>query len=66
MPLSIEEIKNTYDRYRRYYDDRDQRMQQVLMVRQGQMRDVFPDLFPDGPFEKPIVANMIDVAAKDL
>jgi hypothetical protein len=30
------------------------------------MRDVFPDLFPDGPFESPIVANMVDIAARDL
>ena len=66
MPLSVEEIKNTYDRYRRSFDDRDQRMNQVLMVRQGKMRDVFPDLFPDGPFENPIVANMVDIAARDL
>lgn len=66
MALSIEEIKNLYDRYRRMYDDRDQRMNQVLMVRQGKMRDVFPDLFPDGPFENPIVANMVDIAARDL
>lgn len=66
MALTVEEIKNMYDRYRRMYDDRDQRMNQVLMVRQGKMRDVFPDLFPDGPFENPIVANMVDIAARDL
>lgn len=66
MALSIDEIKDTYDRYRRMYDDRDQRMNQVLLVRQGKMRDVYPDLFPDGPFENPIVANMVDVAARDL
>jgi len=66
MALSIDEIKDTYDRYRRMYDERDQRMNQVLLVRQGKMRDVYPDLFPDGPFENPIVANMVDVAARDL
>ena len=66
MALSVEEIKNHYDRYRRMYDDRDQRMNQVLQVRQGKMRDVYPDLFPDGPFENPIVANMVDIAARDL
>ena len=66
MALSIGEIKTTYDRYRRMYDDRDQRMNQVLLVRQGKMRDVYPDLFPDGPFENPIVANMVDIAARDL
>ena len=66
MPFSIDEIKNMYDRYKRMYDDRDQRMNQVLQVRQGKMRDVYPDLFPDGPFENPIVANMVDIAARDL
>lgn len=48
------------------YGDRDSRMQNVLAVRQGRMRDVFPDLFPDGPFDRGIVANMVDVAARDL
>jgi hypothetical protein len=66
MALNIDEIRVQYDRYRRFYDDRDQRMNKVLMVRQGAMRDVFPDLFPDGPFEQPIVANMVDIAARDL
>ena len=66
MALNIDEIRVQYDRYRRFYDDRDQRMNKILMVRQGAMRDVFPDLFPDGPFEQPIVANMIDIAAHDL
>jgi hypothetical protein len=41
-------------------------MQNVLAVRQGRMRDVFPDLFPEGPFDRGIVANMVDVAARDL
>lgn len=66
MALTLDEIKTQYERYRRYFDERDQRMQQVLMVRQGKMRDVYPDLFPDGPFENPIVANMVDIAARDL
>jgi hypothetical protein len=66
MALSIDDVKDLYDRTRRMYDDRDTRMNQVLLVRQGKMRDVYPDLFPDGPFENPIVANMVDIAARDL
>ena len=66
MPLSLDEIKDNYDRYRQMYSDRDTRMEQVLLVRKGRMRDVFPDLFPDGPFENPIVANMVDISARDL
>lgn len=48
------------------FADRDARMQNVLAVRQGRMRDVYPDLFPEGPFDRGIVANMVDVAARDL
>ena len=57
VPLSLEEIKDNYDRYRQLYSDRDTRMEQVLLVRKGRMRDVYPDLFPDGPFENPIVVS---------
>jgi hypothetical protein len=66
MALSIDEIQAHYERYRQVNNDRDQRMSMVLQVRQGKMRDVYPDLFPDGPFENPIVANMVDIAARDL
>lgn len=62
----LREIKGHYDRLKARYGDRDQRMQNVLAVRQGRMRDVFPALFPEGPFDRGIVANMVDVAARDL
>jgi hypothetical protein len=42
-------------------------MRDIKQVRAGQMGMVFPELFPeDGPFTRPIVANMVDVAARDL
>jgi hypothetical protein len=42
-------------------------MRDIKMVRAGQMANVFPEMFPeDGPFTRPIVANMVDVAARDL
>jgi hypothetical protein len=42
-------------------------MRDIKQVRGGQMGMVFPELFPeDGPFTRPIVANMVDVAARDL
>ena len=66
MALSVDDITSDYDKVRRVYAERDQRMSDVLLVRQGKMREVFPDLFPDGPFENPIVANMVDIAARDL
>ena len=66
MALSLDDIKDNYDRYRQQFAERDSRMESVLLVRKGRMRDVYPDLFPDGPFENPIVANMVDIAARDL
>ena len=62
----IKDLKAGYDRLKARNADRDGRMQDVLAVRQGRMRDVYPDLFPDGPFDRGIVANMVDVAARDL
>jgi hypothetical protein len=63
---TLREIQALYTRQKARLADRDVRMQNVLAVRQGRMRDVFPDLFPEGPFDRGIVANMVDVAARDL
>lgn len=66
MP-STTEVAGLYNRLRMQYAERDQRMRDIKMVRAGQMGLVFPELFPeDGPFTRPIVANMVDVAARDL
>ena len=66
MP-STAEVASLYNRLRVQNNDRDQRMREIKMVRAGQMDYVFPELFPqDGPFTRPIVANMVDVAARDL
>ena len=63
---SLRLLTGQLERLKSKYADRDDRMQKVLAVRQGRMRDVYPDLFPEGPFDKGIVANMVDVAARDL
>lgn len=63
---TLRQIKSQYDRMKSRWADRDKRMQDVLAVRQGRMRDVYPELFPEGPFDRGIVANMVDVAARDL
>jgi len=55
-----------YFRLKARHSERDNRMSDVLLVRQGKMRDVYPDVFPEGPYTKGIVANMIDVSARDL
>lgn len=64
--VKLREIRGMYDRLKSRHGERDTRMQNVLAVRQGRMRDVFPSLFPEGPFDRGIVANMVDVAARDL
>lgn len=64
--IGLREIRAQYDRVKARHADRDSRMQNVLAVRQGRMRDVYPDLFPEGPFDRGIVANMVDVAARDF
>ena len=55
-----------FDALRSRYSRRDNRMNMVRLVRDGRMNEVYPDLFPEGPLNGGIVANMIDVAAHDL
>jgi hypothetical protein len=64
--MDLREIRGLWERTKARYGDRDIRMQKVLSVRQGDMRSVFPDLFPEGPFAQGLVANLVDVAARDL
>jgi hypothetical protein len=45
--------------------ERDAQMQNVLAVRQGRMLEIYPDLFPEG-MPHAMVANFVDVAARDL
>ena len=45
--------------------ERDAQMANVLSVRQGRMLDIYPDLFPEG-MPHAMVANFVDVAARDL
>lgn len=39
-------------------------MDEILALREGRWEEVMPGILPEG-FEKPFVANMIDIAAKD-
>lgn len=65
--MGLAEVRALWQRTKSRSAERDDRMRQVLAVRQGRMQDVFPDLMPDGPFNgKAIVGNMVDVAARDL
>ena len=65
MALSIMQIADKYQALKTRYYERDSRMQDILAVRKGNMETVFPDLFPEG-ISKPMVANFVDVAARDL
>ena len=65
--INIETISADFQRIRNRYSKRDSRMAQVRSVRMGQISDVAPSVFPDtGPWQEPIVANMIDIAARDM
>ena len=57
---------SAFEALRKRSSERDQRMRQVMLVRSGHPEQVFPGLFPDGLWSRPIVANLIDVAARDL
>ena len=65
MALTIEQITHKVDGLKQRYAARDSRMADVLAVRQGNMAGVFPDMFPEG-FSKPMVANFVDIAARDI
>lgn len=65
MALDIDRIAKRVDNLKRLHSDRDFRMSQIQAVRKGQMANIFPDMFPEGlPFS--MVANFIDIAARDL
>jgi hypothetical protein len=60
------QLRNSYEAIRSRYAGRDGRMNMIRLVRNGRMNEVYPDMFPAGPLQGGIVANMIDVAAHDL
>lgn len=64
--MDASEIRSLWDRTKTRYAGRDGDMAKVRAVRHGDMKSVFPDLFPEGPLDKAIVANMVDVAARDV
>jgi hypothetical protein len=45
--------------------ERDSRHQDVLLVRQGLISNVYPEFFPEG-VEANVVANFVDIVARDL
>ncbi len=63
--LTPKEVNAKLGRLQTKYAARDQRMRDVLSVRQGDLSKVYPSMFSDD-YPKPLVANFIDVAARDL
>jgi hypothetical protein len=62
---NVEQIAQKVNHLRRKAAERDARWSDVLEVRKGNINKVFPGLFPDD-YPKPMVANFIDVAARDV
>jgi len=65
MELDIQTIARRVESMKQRQSERDARMQDVLAVRKGEMGQIYPDLFPEG-MDKSMVANFVDVAARDL
>ena len=65
MALEVQQIADKVEALKRRNADRDTRMANVLSVRRGQISNVYPDFFPEG-MTQPMIANFIDVAARDL
>ncbi len=63
--LTPQEVAAKVQRLKHRNMDRDRRMSDVLAVRQGKMQDVFFGQFSD-EYPKPLIANMVDIAARDL
>lgn len=65
MAFDIDTIAQRVQNMKERNRNRDARMSDLLAVRKGRMTEVFPDLFPEG-MSNPMVANFVDVAARDL
>ena len=63
--LTPKEVNDKLGRLQTKFAARDQRMRDVLSVRQGDLSKVYPSMFSED-YPKPLVANFIDVAARDL
>jgi hypothetical protein len=65
MALTIDRVAQKVESLRRASADRDQRQRDVHDVRSGDIDTVMPGAMPDA-WPKPIVANMVDTAARDM
>ena len=65
MAIDIDALGVKVRKLRDHYHTRDARWSDILEIRKGNIQNVFPDMF-SGEFPKPMVANFIDVAARDV
>jgi hypothetical protein len=65
MALDIKQITARVESLRHLARERDSRQLDVLAVRQGHISQVYPDFFPEN-VDAQVVANFIDIVAKDL
>lgn len=62
--MSINGIAQRVSALRARYSNRDERNSEVQAIRRGNFEEIAPNLFND-TFRKPIVANLVDTAARD-
>jgi len=62
----MRELVQAYEQIKTRNSERDKRMREVALVRSGNADQVFRGLFPEGNWSKPIIANLIDVVARDV
>jgi hypothetical protein len=65
VALNITQIAVKVEALKRRNLNRDARMADILEVRRGNLVNVFPEMFPEGA-TKAMVANFVDVAARDV
>jgi hypothetical protein len=62
----MKEFVQAFEQLKARNAERDKRMREVALVRAGQADQVFRGLFPEGNWSRPIIANLIDVVARDV
>lgn len=65
MVLSLTQVADRVAALKQRHAERDSRMNDIFSVRKGEMSSVYPEFFPEG-VSKPMIANFVDVAARDI
>jgi len=65
MSLDINDLSVKIRKLRDHYHTRDARWTDLQAIRAGDIQQVYPGMFPD-EFPKPMTANFIDIAARDV